>query len=526
MEIQLPSAQNTLLILLGASAWPLFPEFQSSKAFAQAARGVKTYFLDPKRFGLSPENLLELFDSKQSPDELDVEIGQFLERRITAMKAAGHAARDVLLYFVGHGGFVGHDSDFYLAIRRTRQENPYTSGVQVIALADTLTKKARHLRRIIILDCCFASAAFTAFQAGPAQVALEKTRDAFEVGQKGVGFPAKGTALLCSSNHKSPSLLLPDGSSTMFTTALLDALAEGMPSQRERLSLREVKDIAADLLSKTRDTGTPTPVVLSPDQSEGDVADIPFFPNPHAEDVLNSPSPFDKNDAGRSDEDQIDKPEAKPRSFASIQFRATPLRLVGICCLLIGIIFCLPFTHAGGYGVEFGVPLAASGLVFVLPQNNRRLQMIEGVILFIVGTLILSQLLQYDVGIYLSTGVLYFNTLSLVACTGGYDTSYQQCNSISFVPMGVLGFFACILVLATASFLFLRWAEVVGGTILMGSLFILMGILCFGLSQNSSTGTLFQLGIPNVFGVLCLLILPVLGIVMIVLPVRRVRAKP
>jgi len=281
MEAQLPSPQTTLLILLGASAWPLFPEFQSSEAFANAARGLKAYFLDPKRFGLSPENVLDVFNSNHSPDELDVEIGQFLERRLTALKGTGHAARDLLVYFVGHVGFIGRDSDFYLAIRRTRTENPRASGIPVLSLADTITEKARYLRRIIILDCCFAAAAFSAFQTGPSQVAIEKAVDAFEVRQRRAGFPAKGTTLLCSSSHKSPSLLLPDGSSTMFTKAVLDALSKGMPLQREHISLREVKDLAASFLSETRNA--PRPVVLSPDQSEGDVADIPFFPNPRAE---------------------------------------------------------------------------------------------------------------------------------------------------------------------------------------------------------------------------------------------------
>jgi hypothetical protein len=278
MEVQAPSSQTTLLILLGASAWPLSPEFQSSEAFARAARRVKAYFLNPRPFGLPPENLLDLFDADNSADELDVAIGQFLEQRLAEMRAAGNAGRDLLLYFIGHGGFVGHDSDFYLAIRRTRTDSPRASGMQMLSLADTLTERARHLRRILILDCCFAAAAFSAFQAGPDQVALQKTSDAFEVRRKAVGVPTEGTTLLCSSSHKSPSLLLPDGSSTMFTKAILDTLVQGTPSWRDQFSLRDVKDIAADLLSGIRNA--PRPVVLSPDQSEGDVADLPFFPNP------------------------------------------------------------------------------------------------------------------------------------------------------------------------------------------------------------------------------------------------------
>src|SRR6266487_4591625 len=281
MDVQAPSPQTTLLILLGASGWPFSSEFQSSEAFANAARRLRAYFLNPRPFGLPAENLLDLFDTDQSADELDVTIGQFLQQRVAGLRAGGNPARDILLYFVGHGGFVGRDADFYLAIRRTRMDNPRASGVQMISLADTLTEKVRYLRRIIILDCCFAAAAFSAFQSEPAQVALEKTRAAFEFKGKGTGFPGKGTVLLCSSNHTSPSLLLPDGSSTMFTKALVDTLMQGTSLQQEYLSLREVAGLAAQALMEIRNA--PRPIVHSPDHSEGDIADIPFFPNPRTE---------------------------------------------------------------------------------------------------------------------------------------------------------------------------------------------------------------------------------------------------
>ena len=243
MEAQAPTPQTTLLILLGASDWPLMREFQPSEAFANAARRLKDYFLDPQLFGLPAENLLDLFDADKIADELDEAIGRFLEERIATMKAAGNSARDLLLYFVGHGGFVGRNFDFFLAIRRTRMDNPRASGLQMMSLADTLTEQARFLRRFIILDCCFAAAAFSSFQSGPAQVAIEKTRDAFETPKKVKGIPTRGTALLCSSGHKLPSLLLPDGSSTMFTKAFLDALAQGADEQHHLLSLRRVKEL-------------------------------------------------------------------------------------------------------------------------------------------------------------------------------------------------------------------------------------------------------------------------------------------
>ncbi len=82
------------------------------------------------------------------------------------------------------------------------------------------------------------------------------------------------------------TLLLPDNSSTMFTKAFLDALVQGMPSRRGRFSLRDVKDIATDRLSEM--PNAPKPLVLSPDQSEGDIADIPFFPNPGVEKAVHA----------------------------------------------------------------------------------------------------------------------------------------------------------------------------------------------------------------------------------------------
>src|SRR6266849_3176556 len=124
-----PSPQTTLVILLGASRWPFSPEFQASKAFLNSAMELRAYFLNPSQFGLPQENLLNLFNSNQSADDIDGEIGLFLEKRMAEMKQAGETARDLIVYFIGHGGFVGDDSDFYLAIRRTRTDNPGASGI-------------------------------------------------------------------------------------------------------------------------------------------------------------------------------------------------------------------------------------------------------------------------------------------------------------------------------------------------------------------------------------------------------------
>ena len=279
----MPSPQTTLVIMLGASEWPYAPDFQDAEAFANSASDFRKYFLDPDAFNLPMKNLLDLFNSNLSSDDVDREIGQFLDKRISEMKESNSSARDVIVYFVGHGGFAGSDLDYYLAIRRTRMENPIASSIRIVTLAYTLKEKARYLRRIIILDCCFAASASIFFQSSePAQAAMLQTIDAFKVREKGFGLPGRGTSLLCSSRHNIPSLISPDGRYTMFSEALLHALNYGNPSQHGHLTLRTAARLTEDFLRDTPGGKAPRPEVHSPDQSEGDIADVPLFPNPAA----------------------------------------------------------------------------------------------------------------------------------------------------------------------------------------------------------------------------------------------------
>lgn len=222
-----PTAPTTLVMLLGASACPNSPGFQASRAFVHAAQGFRDYLLDPHGFGLPAANLLDQFDVQTSSSEQLELLGSFLEERTQALKTANQAARDVLVYFVGHGSFAGSSYDFYLLLRRTNTSALRASGMAIEALAEVLREKARQMRRYLLLDCCFAAAAFRAFQGGPDQTAITKTLDAFAVQARSSGFPRRGTVLLCSSDQKTPSQLLPDESCTMFSHALLDVLKNG-----------------------------------------------------------------------------------------------------------------------------------------------------------------------------------------------------------------------------------------------------------------------------------------------------------
>jgi WD40 repeat protein len=282
MKAEAPSSQTTLAILLGASQWPYSPLLHSSAAFAKSFRAFNWYLLDPHLFKLPLKNVLDLFDSEYSPHEIDQMISDFLDKRITEMRKSGESARDVLIYYVGHGGFTSHD-DFFLSVRCTRAKHEISSSILIASLANTLKEHARFLRRLLILDCCFAAEAVRYFQgADLAQVVELQVKNAFEVPEIGRGFPSRGTSLLCSSSRRITSRLAPNGHYTMFTEALLQALSVGDSSIMDNLSLYALQRLTEDYLRHTyqNEEEAPRPEVHSPDQHEGDVALIPFFPNP------------------------------------------------------------------------------------------------------------------------------------------------------------------------------------------------------------------------------------------------------
>jgi hypothetical protein len=260
------SAPTTLAIILGASEWPYAPVLSGGTAYTNSAAGFKEYL--SQQFGLQPANILDLFDDKRSPTDLDAAITEFLRGRLQTLNNAKAPARDLIFYYVGHGGFVG--PDYYLALHTTRAEREGISSLRMRDLARTLTDEARLLRRYLILDCCFAAAAYEEFQSAPADVATRRTLE---------HFPKQGTAMLCASGPRDPARVPKDGRQTIFTGAMLSVLRTGVHNRDRQLSLKDLGDETAAFLRESFPDELARPEVHSPDQTEGDIAEVGLFPN-------------------------------------------------------------------------------------------------------------------------------------------------------------------------------------------------------------------------------------------------------
>lgn len=236
------------------------------------------------------ENVHSLFDDVRSPAEILKDAGEFL---IGRQNDSGHTLTDLLFYYVGHAGFVPPDDTYCLFLRFTQERLQRGTSLHVTDLAEVFREHARHLRSYFVLDACFAGAARHVFQSSRGEIIRRQ-------------FPRKGVAILCSSSSQHPSKAPTGESFTMFTGALLSALAGGHPREEQWLSLRTLGRLTEDLIRERYLDAAVRPEVHSPDQRDGDLADVPLFPNLSATTIAPRTDPISNHQATN----RLEKPGA------------------------------------------------------------------------------------------------------------------------------------------------------------------------------------------------------------------------
>jgi Caspase domain len=264
------SPETTLVAILGASEYPRSPNL-SSQAFLVSAEELAKYFTTHP-FNLPLRNLCNLFDHPGSPLEVTQRLSTFLTDAQALATKSNRPIRDLIFCYVGHGGFTkGGEQAYFLALRSTETDQEGVSSLRMADLARTLKTHGKGVRRYLILDCCFAEQAYALLQSSDLANAAH-TKSLLE-------FPGTGTAMLCSSSARDVSKVPRGESYTMFSGALLDVLRTGDGRLQGPLSLEQVGNRVTSLISTKFPDQEVRPKVSSPDEKEGDVADIPLFPN-------------------------------------------------------------------------------------------------------------------------------------------------------------------------------------------------------------------------------------------------------
>jgi hypothetical protein len=247
---------QTVGIVLGASRFPnlVIDSQRLGLAFAKSKVEVKRYL------NRICGHVLDCFDSAKLPNRLCLEVADFLEHH--------SLATDLIVYYVGHGGFL-NSQEYFVACRATREKQKHATGLRVSDLATSIITSFRNRRVYLIFDCCFAGSAADSFQAASDDLIAKQSEK----------LPT-GVSLLNASSRNEAAVVPQGGARTMFSECLLEVLRRGIPRRSEHLSLREVGNAVTDIvMERYPDIGV-RPEVHSPRQRDGDVADVPIFPNP------------------------------------------------------------------------------------------------------------------------------------------------------------------------------------------------------------------------------------------------------
>ncbi|MEU3962469.1 caspase family protein [Streptomyces buecherae] len=212
--IWFPNGATSRVVLIGASTFAS-KDLPDIPAVRKNLEDLKAAFLHP-RYGLfadtRPEHCTVLgLDGKEALDQ----------RAIGGALAKARAAADdlLLVYYTGHG-LVGDDSKLHLALEHTDPEQTGFTALPLSVLQRELAG-GRAAARVLILDCCFSGRAVDAMGANHPLVSAPP--------------PARGVYVLTSTSANSLSMARKGHRNSIFTGALLQALA-----QPEPLSLGDV----------------------------------------------------------------------------------------------------------------------------------------------------------------------------------------------------------------------------------------------------------------------------------------------
>jgi hypothetical protein len=240
--------------------WRVMPSLNPPNGFGDTLVGEHGLRIDQA-------NILDLFDDFRAPGSQLQEISEFLAERTESVPLP----ENLFIYYVGHGLFTEVDRKYCLAVRFTDRDHVGFTAIRGQDLAEVIRARTLFLRRFIILDCCFAGAIQKEFLSAPAMAVGAQMLEAL---------PQRGTTLLCAASSEDVALAPQEIQYTMFTRGLIQALELGAPNCGPQMSISELSALVQKNLRREYPDRFVRPEVHNPDMRDGDISDLPIFPNP------------------------------------------------------------------------------------------------------------------------------------------------------------------------------------------------------------------------------------------------------
>jgi len=210
---------------------------------------------------LAPGQVLDLFDDGMDPTGQLLRIGDFLS-------ATAGTSRDLLLYYVGHGGF--HRDEYYLGVQCTQHDREFITTIESRKLAEVIRRGFGRKRVYVILDSCFAASAAVDWQGNEIEAAVRKMAQPL---------PRQGTAFLAAASKYDVTRAPRAELYTVFTGAILEALRRGVDRTQQKMSMYELYEEVRDVLQRRETDAEGRPELHVPSQAEGDISRLRLFPN-------------------------------------------------------------------------------------------------------------------------------------------------------------------------------------------------------------------------------------------------------
>ncbi|MGF6410086.1 hypothetical protein [Paraburkholderia sp. MM5482-R1] len=220
--------QLNAAILLGATDFPQFLSLPRVAEFATASRMFRHYLLSPLGLGVSPRNVLDLFNSHENNT---TQINA-VERLVHRMQETSRSTNHILNIFVHYVGYAAVDQDkVSLCIAATKEKYIALTSLGLDALSSVIYRSAPQSQRFFILDARVGRGA---------AMGMATWNGPFHTLK-----PLKGEVVLTPPSEYS-FRSVPEDEGTLFTTFLVKALVRGKENGHDYLTLNEVLEVVED----------------------------------------------------------------------------------------------------------------------------------------------------------------------------------------------------------------------------------------------------------------------------------------